>query len=73
MGEESLKTLPPPTPHPLVRTHPDNGRKFLFLNPARIESIPARRRRALALIAELMAHATQQKYEYRHQWRRGTW
>ena len=26
---------------------------------------------ALALIDELMQHATQQKYEYRHQWQRG--
>ena len=26
---------------------------------------------ALALIDELMQHATQQKYEYRHQWRQG--
>jgi taurine dioxygenase len=26
---------------------------------------------ALALIDQLMAHATQKKYEYRHQWRPG--
>jgi alpha-ketoglutarate-dependent taurine dioxygenase len=28
---------------------------------------------ALALIDELMRHATQKKYEYRHKWRRGDW
>jgi len=28
---------------------------------------------ALSLIDELMRHATQKKYEYRHQWRPGDW
>ena len=28
---------------------------------------------ALALINDLMRHATQKKYEYRHQWRPGDW
>ena len=28
---------------------------------------------ALKLIDELMAHATQKKYEYRHKWRHGDW
>ena len=28
---------------------------------------------ALGLLDELLAHATQPQYEYRHQWRRATW
>jgi taurine dioxygenase len=72
LTEESRKALPPPGIHPLVRTHPDNGRKALFLNPVRMESIVGiEDSEALDLIGELMAHATQQKYEYRHQWRHG--
>ena len=72
LSEESLKALPPPGVHPLVRVHPDNGRKALFLNPVRIESIVGMPDgEALDLVAELMAHATQKKYEYRHQWRYG--
>ncbi len=72
LTEESRKSLPPPGIHPLVRTHPDNGRKALYLNPVRIESIEGMEdAEALDLIGELMAHATQQKYEYRHQWRHG--
>jgi taurine dioxygenase len=74
ISEESRRDVPPPGIHPLVRTHPDNGRKALFLNPVRMESIIGMEDRdALALIDELMRHATQKKYEYRHKWRYGDW
>ena len=72
LSDDSRKSLPPPGIHPLVRTHPDNGRKALYLNPVRIESIVGMEdSEALDLIGELMAHATQKKYEYRHQWQYG--
>ncbi len=72
LNEESLKAMPPPGVHPLVRVHPENGRKALFLNPVRIESIVGLPdNEAQGLVAELMAHATQQQYEYRHQWHYG--
>jgi len=74
ISEESRRNLPPPGIHPLVRTHPENGRKALFLNPVRMESIVGMEdKEALALIDELMRHATQKKYEYRHKWRHGDW
>ena len=74
LSEESRKKLPPPGMHPLVRTHPDNGRKALYLNPVRMESILGMEDDdALGLIGELMAHATRKKYEYRHKWRHGDW
>ena len=74
ISEESRRNLPPPGIHPLVRTHPENGRKALFLNPVRMESIVGMEdKQALALIDELMRHATQKKYEYRHRWRHGDW
>ncbi len=58
--------------HPLVRTHPETGRKSLYLNPIRIEEIPGLAEAdALALLNELLAHGTQEKYQYRHQWRLG--
>ncbi len=72
IDEASLRNVPPPGIHPLVHTHRDNGRKALYLNPVRIESVSGMEDQdALALIDELMRHATQQKYEYRHQWRHG--
>lgn len=74
LNEDSRRQLPPPGVHPLVRTHPENGRKALFLNPVRIESIVGMEDKdALALIDELMRHATRKKYEYRHKWRHGDW
>src|SRR5260370_28215795 len=74
INEESRRNLPPPGIHPLVRTHPENRRNALFLNPVRMESIIGMEdKEALALIDELMRHATQRKYEYRHKWRHGDW
>ena len=74
LNEESRRRLPPPGIHPLVRTHPENGRKALFLNPVRMESIVGMEDAdALKLIDDLMQHATQKKYEYRHKWRHGDW
>ena len=70
----SLRDVPPPGVHPIVRTHPENGRKALYLNPVRMESIVGMEDQdALKLIDELMRHSTQKKYEYRHQWRYGDW
>ncbi|MSO99820.1 MAG: TauD/TfdA family dioxygenase [Acetobacteraceae bacterium] len=74
LHEDSAKQIPPPGIHPLVHVHPDNGRPALYLNPVRIEAIEGMGdTEALALIGELMEHATQKKYEYRHNWRQGDW
>ena len=72
LSEDSARRAPPPGVHPLVRTHPENRRKALYLNPVRIESIIGMKdQEALDLVAELMQHATQKKYEYRHEWHYG--
>ncbi len=74
LNEDSAKQMPPPGIHPLVRMHPENGRPALYLNPVRMESIEGMGdNEAQALIGELMGHATQKKYEYRHRWRQGDW
>ena len=72
--EESRGKLPPPSIHPIVCTHPENGRRALYLNPVRIESIMGLEDEdAMVLLDELMRHATQRKYEYRHRWRLRDW
>jgi len=72
VGDDLAKKVPPPGLHPLVRIHPDNGLRYLYLNPVRMEAIIGMPDdESQALIAELMAHATQRKYEYRHQWKYG--
>jgi taurine dioxygenase len=56
---------------PLVAINPDNGKPGLFLNTARMEDIPGLSDEEMkTLVAGLMAHATQAKYEYRHKWRK---
>ena len=62
----------PEATHPLVRTHPETGRKSLYLNPNRMEQIVGlERAESDLLLDELIAHAIQPKYQYRHAWRQG--
>ena len=69
---EALAKVPKAVEHPIVRTHPETGRKSLFLNPIRIEGIVGMPEgEALSLLDDLLAHAVQAKYQYRHRWRKG--
>jgi taurine dioxygenase len=70
MSEEE-KRHAPTTSHPLVRTHPDSGRKGLFMgiHASYLEGIPVLEGRAR--IEQLEAHATSTPFVYRHHWRQG--
>jgi taurine dioxygenase len=62
----------PDVAHPVVRTHPNTGRKALYVFSGEctgIEGMPEAR--ALELIAELTEHCIRPEYIYRHVWRRG--
>lgn len=62
----------PEVVHPLVRTHPETGRKALYMNPNRMERIIGlERTESDALLDALTAHAIQPAYQYRHAWRQG--
>ena len=60
----------PPTPHPLARKHPITGQRAIFLgcHAWKIDGMSEEKGRAL--IDELMAFATQDRFVYRHSWRR---
>ncbi|KFE46542.1 TauD/TfdA dioxygenase family protein [Pseudomonas syringae] len=55
--------------HPIVRTHPENGRKALFVSEGfttRIVGLPEDESRAL--LNEIYAHSVRPEHVYRHQW-----
>lgn len=61
----------PPVDHPLVRTHPDTGRKVLYISHhvSRIDGLPDDEGRAL--LEALMTHATAERFVYRNTWKSG--
>src|SRR6266446_3031935 len=72
LSEDKRKAIAEFVIHPLVRTHPESGRKALYINPIRIEEIVGMEdSEALPLLDELLRHSTQLKFEYRHKWRAG--
>ncbi|HWL28350.1 MAG TPA: TauD/TfdA family dioxygenase, partial [Burkholderiaceae bacterium] len=55
--------------HPVVRTHPETGRKALFVSEAfttRIEGLPEDESREV--LRELFAHSVRPEHIYRHVW-----
>jgi taurine dioxygenase len=58
-----------PVRHPVVRVHPETGRRALFVSEhftTRIVGLPDDESRAL--LDELFAHSVQPQFVYRHQW-----
>lgn len=62
----------PDSVHPVVRTHPETGRKALFVSPRFTVSIEDMDEdEAQPLLEELFAHQKKPEFIYRHQWRLG--
>ena len=58
--------------HPLVRTHPESGRKALYLNFNRLDHLlDMPRAESEAILDELAAWVAQDRFIYRHNWRVG--
>ncbi len=72
LSEAGRERVPNAVLHPLVRTHPETGRKSIYVNPIRIEGILGLdHKEALPLLADLLEHATQDRFQYRHAWQPG--
>jgi taurine dioxygenase len=68
---ERITSLPPVI-HPVVRTHPESGRKSLFVNPGFTDRIDeVERRESDALLDYLYAHMTRQEFLVRYRWDEG--
>jgi alpha-ketoglutarate-dependent 2,4-dichlorophenoxyacetate dioxygenase len=65
-AEERVKFAP--VPQRLVRRHPGSGRQTIYLSAhiGQIQGWP--RPEAMMLIRDLMEHATQRQFVYRHKW-----
>lgn len=62
----------PDSLHPIVRTHPETGRKSLFVSPRftiAVDGIDDAE--GQALLDELFAHQLAPEFRYRHRWRKG--
>lgn len=62
----------PPVTHRVVRTHPDTGRRSIYVNEgqtSRILGLPEDEARDL--LHELCSHCTRPEFVYRHRWRAG--
>ncbi len=58
--------------HPLVRTHPADGRKALWVSTGTVKGIVGMPNpEGLELIEELVEFATQEQFIYRHKWQVG--
>jgi taurine dioxygenase len=58
--------------HPLVRTHPADGRKALFPSTGTVKGVVGMSDEAgVALVEDLVAFATRDEFVFRHKWRVG--
>lgn len=69
---EQQKAENPDVLHPLIRTHPANGRKALWPSTGTVKGIVGMPEdEALQLIEELVDYGTQDRFVYRHKWQVG--
>lgn len=65
-----LNTVFPPMSHPVVRTHPETGRKSLFINQYYTTHInELSERESSAVLKMLFEHITTPEFQVRHRWK----
>src|SRR5579863_7503688 len=68
---DAEKDVLPPVRWPIVRTHPGSGRKLLFIGVHARAIIGWTLPEGRVMLADLLEHATQRQFVYRHQWQDG--
>ncbi len=69
---EDQSTRHPDVFHPVVRVHPETGKKALFVTPGFTVGISGMDEdESREILDELYAHATKPEFVYRHQWQPG--
>ena len=58
----------PPVKHPIVRTHPETGKKSLYICNHSSHILGMKFKEGETILADLEAHATKQDLIYRHKW-----
>lgn len=67
--DQSIPLISPVFPHPLVRTHPESGKKILYLDYAtEVEIVGLDPQEGAELIEQLRSHLHQSQFYYQHQW-----
>ncbi len=69
--EEEIRGAMPPVRWPLVRVHPGSGRKALYIGAHARRVIGMALPAGRILLRDLLEHATQPEFVYRHAWRVG--
>ena len=72
LTEADGAALAMPAVHPLVRTHPETGRRALYVHPLKLQYIEGMTpEESTALIDKLLEEALDPKVIYQHRWRLG--
>ncbi|BAZ37024.1 taurine catabolism dioxygenase TauD/TfdA [Calothrix sp. NIES-4101] len=68
-SNKSIPLISPVFPHPLVRTHPETGKKHLYLDAAtEVEVVGLEAEEGAVLIEQLRQHLNQAQFYYQHKW-----
>ncbi|MDO6692992.1 TauD/TfdA family dioxygenase [Aliiglaciecola sp. 3_MG-2023] len=69
---DELRRENPDVIHPMIRVHPADGRKALWVSTGTVKHILGMEDdEAMALVDELVEYITQPKYVYAHKWQKG--
>lgn len=68
-GRAAKRKMAPPVAQPVVRTHPETGRKALYVNEMLTRNfVDMSEAESRPLLTYLFAHAVRSEFCYRHQW-----